>query len=97
MHYLKADENGSLRPRDHDCSTHVNQFMFVPLVVLRAIRSFVEFVVIDADLIAAFSTVLKSTEQEIEQLSREVVGTDFDEAILGDRSGEPRSTSGNGP
>jgi hypothetical protein len=80
VHYLEADESGRLRPRDHDCSTHVNQFMFVPLAVLRAMHSFVAFAFTDADFSAAFSSLLQSTEEEIMRISNEIVGTDFEEA-----------------
>ena len=80
LHYLEADHGGRLRPRDHDCSTHVNQFMFVPLVVLRAMQSFVEFAFTDAEFAGAFSSLLKSTEDEIMRIGGDVVGRDFEEA-----------------
>ena len=43
LHYL-VKRDGVFGPRDHNCETHVNQYVFVPLIVLAAIRDFVMFV-----------------------------------------------------
>src|SRR5690606_19684745 len=48
LHYLE-ETDGVLGPRDHDCPTHVNQYVFVPLIVLDTLRSFVTFVFTDPD------------------------------------------------
>lgn len=78
MHYLEEREDGMLVPRDHDCPTHVNQFVFFPLVVLDAIRAFGSFICADDADAAAFSELLKAVGEEIKKLNAEVVGTDFD-------------------
>ena len=77
LHYLK-DEGEILRPRDHDCETHVNQYVFIPLLVLTAMKSFIEFICKeDADR-DAFQQVPNAIEEEIMKINKEVVGTDFE-------------------
>lgn len=46
FHYLEEEPRGSgtFIPRGHDCATHVNQFMFVPLIVLAALSAYVNYV-----------------------------------------------------
>ncbi|WP_282257420.1 DUF5677 domain-containing protein [Stenotrophomonas sp. PS02301] len=77
LHYLE-EADGVLAPRDHNCSTHVNQYVFVPLIVLDALRSFVRFVLGDPadreEMIGLFDAV----EQEINIVNTEVVGNDFE-------------------
>ncbi|MGQ0506898.1 MAG: DUF5677 domain-containing protein [Myxococcaceae bacterium] len=80
MHYLEDDEGGRLRPRDHDCETHVNQFHFIPLAVLESITAFLAFVVTDESFMAAFRVVLNGTTGEIMKISEEFIGTDFEAA-----------------
>jgi hypothetical protein len=78
MHYLEQGEDGMLRPRDHDCPTHVNQYVFVPLIVLNAIDSFVRFVCPDPSHVKALSGLLESVREEIHRINSEVVGNDFE-------------------
>jgi hypothetical protein len=80
MHYLvEADGgNGILRPRDHDCSTHVNQYVFVPWAVLTALKSFVGFIFADATDAETVHGLIDSVLSEIESINREVVGQDFE-------------------
>lgn len=79
-HYLEAGDDGVLRPRDHDCEPHVNQFMYVPMVVLDALRSFAEFALADTDVAAAFNGLINSTSEEIMEINKEASGADFDPA-----------------
>jgi hypothetical protein len=77
FHYLEENESGDLRPRDHDCDTHVNQYVFIPKIVLRAVEAFVRGVVADAEGQKAFLEVLESVHDEINAVNAEVVGDDF--------------------
>lgn len=77
FHYLK-ETDGVLSPRDHDCPTHVNQYVFVPLIVLDTLRSFATFVFRDPDDREAMIGLLDSVEQKITAINAEVVGSDFE-------------------
>jgi len=76
MHYLEQ-HNGILGPRDHDCPTNVNQYVFVPLFVLQAIGAFVRFICPDPGDAQALSQLLDSVEEGIRRINVEVVGNDF--------------------
>lgn len=78
IHYLEKDPNGGLRPRDHDCQTHVNQFLMIPGVVLIAMQAFVGFIFTDESVVKGFDQLLKGVGREIEKIGDQVVGTDFD-------------------
>lgn len=79
LHYLR-DVAGVLGPRDHDCPTHVNQYVFVPLIVLDTLRSFVTFFLRDPEDSQPMIDLLDSIEQEIMAINLEVVGNDFEHA-----------------
>ncbi len=73
FHYLeKRDGEGAFafRPRSNPCVTHINQFMFVPLMVLDAMKAFVRHTV-DGDDAEALCKLLASTEEEIERVYME--------------------------
>jgi hypothetical protein len=80
LHYLEEGENGELRPRDHNCATHENQYIFVPLVVLGAMGAFVRFVMPNAQDQAVFINLLESVGKEFEKINAEVIGDDFSRA-----------------
>ena len=82
MHYLEEDNSGYWLPRDHNCPTHVNQYVFVSFVVLAALDSFFTFVCQDASDLETFSNLLKSMRTEIQAINAEVVGKDFDHAEI---------------
>ncbi len=77
LHYLE-DESGILRPRDHDCETHVNQYIFIPLLVLTAMKNFIDFICKDDADRDAFQQVPNAIEEEIMKINKEVVGADFE-------------------
>ncbi len=77
MHYLEDKGDGVLQPRDHDCATHVNQYIMVPLVVLDAMRSFVTFIFQSQDDIEPMVGLVESVIGEIQTLNEEVIGRDF--------------------
>ena len=76
MHYLE-ERDGELRARDHDCATHVNQYVFIPRVVLNALSAFVTYVVEEKADVAAFHRVFDSAQNEIESINAEMVGSDL--------------------
>lgn len=80
MHYLEeADQgDGMMRPRDHNCSTHINQYVFVPWAVLTALNSFVDFIFEDAKDAEPVLELIESVYREIDVVNREVVGQDFE-------------------
>ena len=77
LHYLE-EENGILHPRDHDCETHVNQYVFIPILVLTAMKSFIDFICKDEADREAFQQVPNAIEEEIMKINEEVVGEDFE-------------------
>lgn len=77
LHYLE-EEDGVLKPRDHNCETHVNQYVFVPILVLKAMNSFIEFICNNPADIDAFQSAPIAVEKEIMKINQEVVGKDFE-------------------
>ena len=84
FHYLEEDPskpNETPRdthfiPRSHDCETHVNQFMFVPIIVLTALEAYVNYV-LDEEAAQAFGQVLGGTKEEIMTLYNEAFDGDL--------------------
>lgn len=76
-HYLEEDE-GRFGPRDHNCQTHVNQYVFGPLIVLEGIRDFVRFAFPDTKDADGMSQLLEAVADEIHKINFKVVGTDFE-------------------
>lgn len=77
MHYLDRDESGVLGPRDHNCPTHVNQYVYIPIVVLDAMSAFVGYVFPNGDERDGMLRLFESTENEIYKINDEVIGDDF--------------------
>jgi len=78
-HYLEEDSDGSgsVVPRGHDCSTHINQLMFVPVIMLAAMTAYVRYAFQDSDEAKAFESMFASTEAEIMRIYTEAVGGDL--------------------
>jgi len=68
LHYLE-EENGILHPRDHDCETHVNQFVFIPILVLTAMKSFIDFICEDETDREAFQQVPIESKPAVNSLT----------------------------
>jgi len=83
LHYLERTDDGSIAPRDHDVETHVNQYIYVPMVVLDALTAFVEFMVPNGNEKNGIIELFESTTDQIREINREVVGNDIS------RAGEP--------
>lgn len=79
MHYLKED-NGSLALRDHDCDTHPNQFVMVPMLVLSAVSAYIGFIFDSLEDVESMKKLLDSVEAEILKINSEMAEGDFDAA-----------------
>jgi len=78
MHYLVERDEGLLGPRDHDCQTHVNQYVFIPRIVLDALIAFADYICCDAGDSDSMKNVVTLVGAEIDRLNSEVIGTDFE-------------------
>ncbi|MFC1751105.1 DUF5677 domain-containing protein [Pseudomonadota bacterium] len=75
--YLEEEE-GVIRPRGHDVSTHVNQYAYISLVVLDAISEYVKYICEDEEDVKGMSSLLEGVADEILKLYQEAVGSDGD-------------------
>lgn len=76
--YLEDDGAGNFAPRDHDCPTNANQYIYVMTLVLDALRAFTDFVAQPGEGHDALTTLLEAASADLEQLRAEIVGADFD-------------------
>jgi hypothetical protein len=75
MHYLESrpDADGfEFQPRGHDCPTRADQFIFVALIVLEALTSFMNYA-LEHDSSAALAGLFDSTREKLMSLYREAV------------------------
>lgn len=79
MHYLEEDD-GSLVLRDHDCDTHPNQFVMIPLLVLSAMAAYIGFMLQLSEDIESMKRLIESVELEILKINSEMAEGDFDVA-----------------
>ena len=77
FHYVEEDD-GVVHPRDHNVPTHVNQYAYVPLVVLDAIAAYIQFICIEEDDAKGMTLLIEGISEEIQKLFQEVVGGDND-------------------
>ena len=77
MHYLEENKEGMLRPRDHDCETHVNQYVIIPLVLLSTLKTYINFIFASQDDVEPMESLIDSIAREIRTLYEEVIGNDF--------------------
>ncbi len=87
-HYLRQDKDGSYRPRGHDCDTHVNQLVWIPLCVVAALKAYCRYLMPGEEQEPAFLLLLRGIEQEIIGINRVVIGDDFDPVERGRSSGD---------
>ncbi len=78
MHYLQEGANGELGPRDHDCPTHVNQFVLTAALVLSAVEAFASYTVNEGDQKSLLFQFLETVRREMETINIEIVGSDFE-------------------
>lgn len=77
MHYLEQNEDGMLRPRDHDCATHVDQYISILFALLDAMKAYIRFIFSSQDDVAPMERLIESIDTEIMKLNKEAVGNDF--------------------
>ena len=73
LHYLEErDDAGDFKlgPNPGPCGTHINQYMFVSLIVLHATRTFAQYTLEDVEA-ETLCALLNSTEEKILQLYTE--------------------------
>ncbi|WP_321808064.1 DUF5677 domain-containing protein [Burkholderia sp. BCC1993] len=78
MHYLEDSDEGGLRPRGHNCATHVNQYMLVPILVLGAMKGFVRFAIECREDAVPMEQLFDSIEDELDKIYLEVAAGDTD-------------------
>lgn len=73
LHYLDHDENtNSFYPRDHSCETHVNQYIFIPRIVLSSMGVFIKFIFSLQETIDNFINIFNSIEEGILEIRDEI-------------------------
>jgi len=78
FHYLEGDEKGAWHLRDHDVKTHENQFMFVSLLILHAMKAFIEYLSDDPELTEEFVGFFEEIVRSIMQTSEISLADDFE-------------------
>ena len=76
--YLQIDDSGGFRLRDHDVPTHHNQFVFVILLVLGALKAFLLFMAGDPSDVEPLVARLDQFVQGVTELDKEDYGHDFE-------------------
>lgn len=78
-HYL-TEEDDVIVPRDHNCPTHINQYVYIPLVLLDSIKKYFEFLIIAQNereqmigVIDAISEELMTLFLDLSEPDREVI------------------------
>jgi len=77
LYYLEENEEGILRPRGHDCPTHVEQYIVVASMVLDMGKAFINFIFDSQDAVVQMESFIEAIENKIKRLRREVFGDDF--------------------
>lgn len=77
-HYIKLDESGFYAPRGHDVSTHAEQYIIISLFVLRALETYLKFIISDKETEDGFLLLIEGTRSEISKLNKEILGDDFE-------------------
>lgn len=78
QHYLVVKDDGSFSLRNHDCNTHPNQFVMIPLQVLSAVRSFIAYIIQSEDEVKEIVGLLDSIQEEILKINSTMTGSDFE-------------------
>jgi hypothetical protein len=79
IHYLEEDPKGSFlfAPRRGHSSTHINQFMFVPLMVLAAMSAYADYIFQEAEEASILKGLFASTEEEVMRFYSEAFDNDL--------------------
>jgi hypothetical protein len=76
-HYLQ-DEDGEIRPRDHDVRTEDIQFIVTSMLVLSAIEGFLWYVLVPHDAQKLLLRCVNTVRDEIRKIQVEVAGNDYE-------------------
>jgi hypothetical protein len=77
FHYLdKVAEPHSFAPRAKSCDTHINQFMFIPMIMLRTLNSYIRCVLEECEDAEIFFGLFETAEKTILEIYFEATGTD---------------------
>ncbi len=78
FHYLEEENANPLtfRIRDHDCATHINQFMYVCQNVLQALRAYIQYALEDGEESSAFLLLFGATESDIMNIYQEAIAVE---------------------
>ena len=68
-HYLRLDEDGEYRLRDHNVPPHENQFMVIPIVILETLKKFIEYIIPSSSDREAVELVLADATAEVGKLT----------------------------
>jgi len=75
FHYLN-EEDGIVHPRDHNVSTHINQYVYISLAVLDALSAYIKYVCIDEKHLKSMTFLIDGISEEIQNIFQEVVAND---------------------
>ena len=78
FHYLEITPEGFWSPHNHINSTHQNQYIFVSLVVLDAMKSFIEFCIADQKDRLSINELIDSVIINIQNIKKETDENNFD-------------------
>ncbi len=77
LHYLTRTEEGDYVARDHGDPTHVGQYTSVPLVVIIALKSFIEWSLVESEDRIVLIEHLNELDKIIKDINHELAGEDF--------------------
>jgi hypothetical protein len=77
-HYLRLDESGEYRVRDHNVPPHENQFMVIPIIVLDTLKKFIVYIVPSDSDRGSLESILDNAISEMGKLAREITSRDFE-------------------
>ena len=76
--YLEWDEAERFSPSDHDARPHENQYIFICVLVLDAIRCFLDYIVVPKYEVDDFAPQLKETHEVLRRINASLCEGDFD-------------------
>ena len=77
MHYLQKQDDGTFQPTNN-VEPHVNQFVFIPFIVIDTIKDFITFIFqgVEEEQEAMIG-MMDGIIEEIQNVNQEIVGADF--------------------
>lgn len=72
-----TEEDGIVYPRDHNCPTHSNQYVYISLSVLEALSGYVKYLFLDQVMCEEIIGLLEAATQEIVDILHEMSKSDY--------------------